>query len=63
MDDKEIQKPVMTREQLSRELNYRAALDIAETLKQRDVLTAADMRRIEQKLRLKFSPPWGAMTR
>lgn len=55
--------PTMTREQMTRELNYRVALGIAEKLKRQDVLTVADMRRIEQKLRLKFSPPWGAITR
>ena len=55
--------PTMTREQMTRELNYRVALGIAEKLKRQDVLTAADMRRIEQKLRQKFSPPWGAITR
>lgn len=55
--------PTMTREQMTRELDYRVALGIAENLKQQDVLTASDMRRIEQKLRQKFSPPWGAITR
>ena len=55
--------PTMTREQMTRELNYRVALGIAEKLKQQDVLSSSDMRRIEQKLRQKFSPPWGAITR
>lgn len=55
--------PSMTREQMTRELNYRVALGIAEKLKQEGILTASDMRRIEQKLRQKFSPPWGAISR
>ena len=55
--------PTMTREQMTRELNYRVALGIAEKLKKEDVLDASDIRRIEQILRQKFSPPWGAITR
>ena len=53
----------LTKEQLMRELRYRLALNIAENLKRQDVLSSADIRRIEQILRQKFSPPWGALTR
>ena len=54
-------KPVMTPEQMTRELNYRAALTVAEKLKREGVLSPGDFRRIEQKLRRKFSPVWGAI--
>lgn len=51
----------MTPEQMTRELNYRAALTVAEKLKRESVLSPGDFRRIEQKLRRKFSPVWGAI--
>lgn len=56
-------QPTMTQEQLQREANYRIALSVAARLRKEGVFMDADSRRIEQILRQKFSPVWGAITR
>lgn len=56
-------KQSLSHEQLQRELSYRAALSIACRLLDENILTTAEFRRIEQKLRDKFSPVWGGMSR
>lgn len=43
---------------LTREMDYRIAMKIGETLCQKGVLDKAEYRRIERKLRQKFSPVW-----
>ena len=53
----------MTRDQLSRELSYRAALSIAERLGKSGVLSASELKHTVQLLRRKFSPPWGGLIR
>lgn len=43
---------------LAREMDYRIAMKIAEALCQKGIVTRAELRRIERKLRRKFSPVW-----
>lgn len=43
---------------LERETDYRIAMKIGEALCQKGVLDKAEYRRIERKLRQKFSPVW-----
>ena len=54
-------KPLLTHEQLQREMDYRVALGIAKQLCQQGLVSHGELRKIEQKLRKNFSPVWGAI--
>lgn len=52
----EMEEP--TKRALERETDYRIAMKIGEALCQKGLVTKSELRRIERKLRRKFSPVW-----
>ena len=54
-----VTQPAMTREQFAREKNYRAAVTVARSMLSQDLITSAEMKRIERFFARKFSPVWG----
>lgn len=53
--------PLLTKEQLDRELNYRAALSIAKQMREDGLVTPGEFVQIDRFLRRKFSPVWGGL--
>jgi hypothetical protein len=53
--------PVLTTEQLQRELNYRVAMNLACTLQAEGVVTEREARKIKRKIAAGFSPVWSGI--
>ena len=53
--------PVLTADQLQRELNYRVAMTVADRLMVNGLLKPGEARKIKQKIAVEFSPIWASI--
>lgn len=53
--------PVLTPDQLQRELNYRVAMTVADRLMANGLLKPSETRKIKQKIAVEFSPIWASI--
>ena len=54
-------KPVLTKEQLAREMDYHAAVSVMQSLLGRGIITEAESRKIRRKIAAEFPPVWSGI--